>query len=684
MLMRDQNTNFRNSAARLWQGSAAHRLSCYLIAVLSVAVATLAVELVTRLLHAEAITSLMLCAVISTAWFGGFGAALLAIGLALGSFHYYLAVPTDSFPWKQDLLAVGIAELPRLFLFSVVSLFVAFVISAQRAATEALRHSSEELQAAIERQKRIEAALLHSEIYLTEAQRLSGTGSFGWKVRSGELFWSEETFRIFQYDRAARPTLEFIVRRVHPDDRAAVQKTIDDASRDGKDFDHKYRLSMPDGSVKHVHAVAHATRDAFGSIEFLGAITDVTAARETEQKLRRSEAYLAEAQRLSHTSSWAWDVRLQEFVYLSPEVYHLFGFDPEGDLLSPQSFQDRIVPEDRDLIVEMARNAVREKRDFEVEFRVDVPDGRTRYVNSVGHPLVGADGGVTELVGTHIDVTEQRLAREALQEAFDEIKKSEDRLRLVIDTIPTLVWRASPEGIPDFLNQPALDYTGLSLDQAETGWPRAFHPDDKKGMLVKWSAIRASGVRGGLEARLRRFDGEYRWFLFEAEPLRDGVGNIVKWYGAATDIQNRRQTEEELRRSEAKLAEAQRVSRTGSFVWNVSTGEQFGSREFFKILGYDQPRSVTPEMILKRAHPEDRARVERTMERSARDGKDIDYEHRLLMPDGSVKYVHVVAHAVSDQADQLEFIGAVVDVTAAKRPRKRCTRRRRNSRMSRA
>ncbi len=671
MLMRDQNTNFRNSAARLWQGSAAHRLSCYLIAVLSVAVATLAVELVTRLLHAEAITSLMLCAVISTAWFGGFGAALLAIGLALGSFHYYLAVPTDSFPWKQDLLAVGIAELPRLFLFSVVSLFVAFVISAQRAATEALRHSSEELQAAIERQKRIEAALLHSEIYLTEAQRLSGTGSFGWKVRSGELFWSEETFRIFQYDRAARPTLEFIVRRVHPDDRAAVQKTIDDASRDGKDFDHKYRLSMPDGSVKHVHAVAHATRDAFGSIEFLGAITDVTAARETEQKLRRSEAYLAEAQRLSHTSSWAWDVRLQEFVYLSPEVYHLFGFDPEGDLLSPQSFQDRIVPEDRDLIVEMARNAVREKRDFEVEFRVDVPDGRTRYVNSVGHPLVGADGGVTELVGTHIDVTEQRLAREALQEAFDEIKKSEDRLRLVIDTIPTLVWRASPEGIPDFLNQPALDYTGLSLDQAETGWPRAFHPDDKKGMLVKWSAIRASGVRGGLEARLRRFDGEYRWFLFEAEPLRDGVGNIVKWYGAATDIQNRRQTEEELRRSEAKLAEAQRVSRTGSFVWNVSTGEQFGSREFFRILGYDQPRSVTSEMILERAHPEDRARVERIMERSARDGKDIDYEHRLLMPDGSVKYVHVVAHAVSDQADQLEFIGAVVDVTAAKQAEER-------------
>ena len=121
-----------------------------------------------------------------------------------------------------------------------------------------------------------------------------------------------------------------------------------------------------------------------------------------------------------------------------------------------------------------------------------------------------------------------------------------------------------------------------------------------------------------------------------------------------------------MRRSEAKLAEAQRVSRTGSFVWNVSTGERFGSKEFFRILGYDRPRSVTFDMVLERAHPEDRARVERTIERSVREGRDLDYEHRLLMPDGSVKYVHVVAHAVRDQADQLEFIGAVVDVTATK------------------
>jgi PAS domain S-box-containing protein len=641
-------------------------LSHYAMAVLSVAVAIVATEFLTRLLNAEAIASSMLCAVVFVAWLGGLGPALLAVTLALLAFHYYVVPPINSFAWKHDIFAVGISEVPRLILLSIVSLVVAFLISAQRKATEELRRSGHSLQVAMEDQKRIEAALLHSEMYLTEAQRLSGTGSFAWKVASGEVIWSDQTYRVFGCDRTTKPTLAFILQRVHPEDRAAVQETVDRASIDGNDYDHEFRLLMPDGSVKYIHTVARAARDASGGVEFLGAATDVTVAREAEHKLRRSEAYLAEAQRLSHTSSWAWDVRSQKLIYRSPEVYQLFGFDPEREILSPESFRERILPEDRGRFSEMVQQAVRENKDFEVDFRIDHPDGPTRYVHSVGHPLVNDDGEVIELVGTHIDVTEQHLAKEALQKAFDEIKKSEDRLRLVINTIPTLVWRADPDGVPDFLNQPALDYTGLSPDQAETGWPRAFHPDDKKAMLVKWSAIRASGMPGELEARLRRFDGEYRWFLFRGVPLHDEQGNIVKWYGSSTDIEDRKRAEEELRRSEAKLVEAQRVSQTGSFVRNVATGEYIGSKEFFRIFGYDQPRSITFEMVLQRAHPEDRALVQHATDRASRDGSDLDYEHRLLMPDGSVKYVHVVAHAVRDQRDQLEFIGAVVDVTATK------------------
>jgi PAS domain S-box-containing protein len=649
----------------------AHRIAHYAMAVLSVAVGIIAAELITRLLHAEAIASSMLCAVIFAAWLGGFGPALLAIALALVAFHYYLVPPINSFAWKSNVFAVGISEVPRLILFCIVALFVALIIAGQRKAKEALRRSSDDLLAAMEDQKRIEAALLHSEMYLTEAQRLSCTGGFGWNVASGEIFWSDETFRIFQYDRTTKPILEFIVQRTHPEDRAAVQQTIERAAADGNDFDHEYRLLMPDGSVKYVHAVAHAARDASGSIEFVGAITDVTVAREVERKLRRSEAYLAETQHLSHTCSWAWDVRSRKFVYRSAEIFNLFGFDAEKGAVPWQTLRDRIVPEDASRNIEAASRAIREKEDFEVDFRVALPDGSVKHIHSVGHPVVNSDGEVVELIGTHLDVTEQYEAREKLQRAFDEIKKSEDRLRLVIDTIPTLVWRAGVDGVPDFLNQPALDYTGISLAHAATDWPRAFHPDDKKGMLVKWAAIRESGMPGGLEARLRRFDGEYRWFLFRAEPLRDESGNIVKWYGSSTDIENRKQTENALRQSEAYLAQAQRLSLTGTFAWRIATGENTWSTETFRIFGYDEASAATVDMVLARTHPEDRAVVQKAMDSASIDQNDYDHAYRLMMPDGSVKYVHAVARATRDASGGIEFVGAVTDVTATKRAEER-------------
>src|SRR5258706_8186633 len=529
-------------------------ISYYAMAVLSVAMAIIAAELITRLLHAEAIASSMLCAVIFAAWFGGFGPALLAITLSLLAFHYYLLPPINSFSLKHNLFAVGISEVPRLILFSITSLFIAFTISAQRKATENLRRSRDDLQVAIEDQKRIEAALLHSEMHLTEAQRLSRTGSFGWNVSSGEIFWSEETFRVFECDRTTKPTLEFIVQRTHPEDRAAVRQTIERASIAGKDFDHEYRLLMPDGSVKYVHAVARAARDASGGIEFVGAVTDVTIAKEAERKLRRSEAYLAEAQHLSHTSSWAWDVRRREFVYRSAEVYHLFGLDPEKDAVSQQPFQDRILPEDRRRVIEVVQRAVREKADVEVDFRIALQNGSIKHVHSVGHPVVSGDGDVTDWLGTNRNVTEQYAAKEPLKRALDEFKKSEDRLRLVIDTIPALVWRTRSDGAAEFFNQPCLDYTGLSLDQSlEWGWTSVVHPDDVASLLQTWRATSMSGKRGEAEARLRRFDGEYRWFLFRNQPLHDEVGNIVKWYGSGTDIEDRKLAEVALRESEQRF-----------------------------------------------------------------------------------------------------------------------------------
>ena len=134
-----------------------------------------------------------------------------------------------------------------------------------------------------------EQALRRSEAYLAEAQRLSQTGSVGWKVSSGELYWSEETYCIFAYDRTTKPTVELFLQRVHPEDVAEVKQIVERAARDKKDYEHKYRLLMPAGSIKYVHFVAHALSDVSGDIEFVGAVMDVTAAKQAEEALRLSE-----------------------------------------------------------------------------------------------------------------------------------------------------------------------------------------------------------------------------------------------------------------------------------------------------------------------------------------------------------------------------------------------------------
>jgi PAS domain S-box-containing protein len=257
------------------------------------------------------------------------------------------------------------------------------------------------------------AALQRSETFLTEAQRLSHTGSVGWKVSSGELHWSEETFRIFGYDRATAPTLALVFQRTHPKDRATVQHTIDRAQRDGKDFDIEHRLLMPDGSVKHLYVVGRASRDdESGHREFVGAVTDITERKRAEEALRRSETYLAQAQRLTHAGSWAWNIAPRQVVHSSQELYRVLGFDPDGGLPSFEQFLQRVHPEDRDKFVDAIERAIRERTNVDVDHRVVLPDGTVKYAHHVAHPVFNASGDLIQFVGSTLDVTDRKLAEE--------------------------------------------------------------------------------------------------------------------------------------------------------------------------------------------------------------------------------------------------------------------------------
>jgi DNA-binding NtrC family response regulator len=279
--------------------------------------------------------------------------------------------------------------------------------------------------------KQAEQALRRSEAFLAEAQGLSRTGSFGWNVQTGEVLWSAETYRIFDCEPGTTLTVELIVERTHPNDRDRLRYVFEHAPADGGgDFDIEHRLISGDGSIKHVRVVARILRsEELEGVQIVGAVTDVTDAKRAEEALRRSESYLADAQKLTHTGSWAYDVATRKGIHWSIENFRLLGFDPESGVPPHEEFLQRIHSEDRENYSQIFDHAiVHQEPNLDFEYRVVLPNGEIKHIHSVGHPVFDATGNFCEYVGTAVDVTAQHEARAALEKAFQEIKTLKDQL----------------------------------------------------------------------------------------------------------------------------------------------------------------------------------------------------------------------------------------------------------------
>src|ERR1043166_803315 len=240
-------------------------------------------------------------------------------------------------------------------------------------------------------------------------------------------------------------------------------------------------------------------------------------------------------------------------------------------------------------------------------------------------------------------------------------------INLLVDSIPALIHTARPDGYLDYFNKPWLEYLGVTLDEV-TGWnwTAYVHPEDVEGSVGKWRAFLATGEIFEYETRVRRANGDFRWMFHRKVPLRDTNGNIVKWYGSSLDIDERKTAEGALRSSEAYLAEAQKLSHTGSFGWKPDTGEIVWSDETYRIFEYDRAVKPTIDSVVQRVHPEDRADFQKVSGGASRGATDFEHAYRLLLLDGRVKYVHAIAHAVQNASGDREFIGAVTDITERK------------------
>jgi PAS domain S-box-containing protein len=283
------------------------------------------------------------------------------------------------------------------------------------------------------------------------------------------------------------------------------------------------------------------------NIIFYGAVglgTDMTEQKQLTQELKRREAYLAEAQRLSHIGSFGWNVSTDEHFW-SDETFRIFEFDPSATVSLP-TILERVHPQDMPS-VDMVIAAANRAEGIDVKFRLLMPDARIKYLHVVGKAERGETRAV-EIIGAVMDVTERKLVEEGL-------RQSEERFRLVLDSIGAHVMATTSEGELEFVNQPSLDYFGKTLEELKR-WLTSnviVHPDERASAIAVWRRSVEKGVSYDVDNRFRRSDGVYRWFHVRGQPQRDAQGSIVRWYALLTDIDERKKAEQKLEAQEMEL-----------------------------------------------------------------------------------------------------------------------------------
>jgi PAS domain S-box-containing protein len=350
-----------------------------------------------------------------------------------------------------------------------------------------------------------------------------------------------------------------------------------------------------DGVRFDVSVVARGISLGFERVGVCLIYRDIAERKKAERKLERSEANLLESQRLVHMCSWVYDP-LSGMVTFSPEVKRIYAIESDQDIWAADFFLDRVHPEDRPVVEEILGRAQLDKTDYDASYRIVLPDGSIKHIFSVGHPVLNQSGELVEFVGTSMDVTEHWKARTELEKAFEEIKqrteaarRSERELRDVVNTVPAHVWSTSPEGQVDFVNDRWLQFTGLALDEAfGSKWEAVLHPDDRTRVLSDWHTALKNGRAMESEARVRRADGEYCWWFIRNVPLRDEAGKLIRWYGTAIDIEDRKQAEQALRKSEERWRSVFENSAIGVALTDLNGRFLATNHVYQTIVGYTE------------------------------------------------------------------------------------------------
>lgn len=518
----------------------------------------------------------------------------------------------------------------------------------------------------ITERKRTEEALQASRERLQQALQASNTGLWEWNTESGEVSFSKEWKSQLGYGESElSDSFETWVARLHPDDRdRAILYAQQYRDNPLGEFRQDFRLRHKDGSYRWFDSHASFVTEPDGRrIRLLGSHTDITERKQAEEAVRRSEARLQFALETGHIGAWDLDLVTHQ-AHRSLEHDRIFGYPALLAEWSYERFLDHVLPDDRELVDEKFRQATADRVDWSFECRIRRTDGEVRWIWAAGRHQVDADGAVRRMAGIVQDVTERKWLDNALRER-------EMQLRMALD--------AAGEGTFDYdfstnrttFSARGLDLFGFSPDYSPLydDWLACIHPEDRAEVAARFERALRDHADYQAEYRVLRPDGGIRWVVAKGRAVYSASGKLVRAVGVLMDTTERKQSENALQESEARFRQMADTIRAVFWMTDpAQTRVYYVSQAFEDIWG--RPCAVlyaSPMAWLEAIHPDDKARVQRSIETDQTSGR---YEeiYRIIRPDATVRWIHDRAFPVRDDCGSVEHIvGIAQDITERKR-----------------
>lgn len=597
-----------------------------------------------------------------------------------------LSLPTATLQRADSHLWMLLAAIGMLLILTMAGagiLYAHHQLHRLQQAQADLQQVNQELSREILQRQAIEQALRASETRLSLALKAAHTGTWEWNAATNEAIWSDENFRLMGYDpEQDQATYENWLRAVHLDDQDWVRASVQQVWQDQTDLNLEFRVALSDGTVRWVADIGQITYDDQGrQVGMIGIQIDITARKQAEiaqqdlhqelearvqdqtAALRQSEERLRLALDAANMGVWDWNILTDE-QHWSTTSQLMFGFEPGTFDQTSSSFWNRIHPDDRQQVRQASQQAF-QTDSYRSEYRVLLPNETVRWILAQGKLIRSETGQPLRLIGVDLDVTERKQAEA-------ELRQARNFLQATIDHLPVAVFvkDARPEHFSRHLlwNKTSERLFGISAAEALGKTAYDFFPPEQADFFVqKDRQVFEQGQPEDIkEEPIDSLSLGRRLLHTVKSPFYDDQGNPQYLICFSEDITDRKQSEAALRASEARLQEAQRIARLGSWELDLSVDRLTWSDETYRIFELD-PKEFCPtyEGFLAVVHPDDRQRVGDAYLNAVNYGSPYNIVHRLLLPNGQIKHVHERCRTYYDDAKRpIRSVGTVQDITA--------------------